>query len=163
MRINTDKCIAVDIPGRGKLDLRFLVLDLNGTIALDGQVLLGVPERVAALQDRLAVYLLTADTHGTGTAIASQLNAQLHRLTPGVEARQKAGFVRALGAAHAAAVGNGTNDALMLAAAALGIGVLGQEGLATAALQAADLVVPNIIAALDLFIHPKRLIATLRQ
>lgn len=51
----------------------------------------------------------------------------------------------------------------MLAAAALGIAVLGPEGLATEALQAADLVVGQVEDALDLLLHPTRLLATLRR
>ena len=153
----------IDLPGRAPLTLRHLALDLNGTIALDGQLLPGVAERVARLRDRLDIYLLTADTSGRGAATASQLGIQLHRLASGQEAEQKAGFVRHLGAAHTVAVGNGANDALMLSIASLGIAVLGHEGLALPALQAADLVVPDIAAALDLLLHPKRLIATLRR
>jgi P-type E1-E2 ATPase len=154
---------AIDIPGRGPLQPRSLVLDLNGTIALDGELLPGVAERIAALGDRLIIYLLTADTRRRGAATAEQLGIQLCRLTPGQEAQQKADFVHQLGAAHTVAVGNGANDALMLAAAGLGIAVLGCEGLAVAALQAADLAVPHVTDALDLLLYPQRLIATLRQ
>jgi soluble P-type ATPase len=46
--------------------------------------------------------------------------------------------------------------------AALGIAVLGDEGLSVSAMQNADLVVKNISDALDLFLKPKRLTATLR-
>jgi P-type E1-E2 ATPase len=154
---------AIDIPGHKCLEPRHLILDLNGTIALDGQLLPGVAEQVTALRKRLAIFLLTADTRGKGAATADQLGVQLHRLTPGQEAQQKADFVHSLGAAHTVAVGNGANDALMLVAAGLGIAMLGREGLAVAALQAADLVVPDVAAALDLLLHPKRLIATLRR
>lgn len=46
---------AIDIPGRGLLEPHHLVLDLNGTIALDGQLLPGVAERVAALRDQMTI------------------------------------------------------------------------------------------------------------
>jgi P-type E1-E2 ATPase len=157
------KRLTLDIPGHGPLELRHLVLDLNGTVALDGELLPGVAERMDMLRDRLVVYLITADTHGQGTTTAHQLDIELHRLAPGQEAQQKGDFVHQLGAPCNAAVGNGANDALMLATAGLGIAVSGREGLAIAALQAADLVVPNIIDALDLLLYPKRLMATLRR
>jgi len=157
------KCQTIDIPGCGCLEPHHLVLDLNGTIALDGEVLPGVAERLAVLRDRMNISLLTADTHGLGAATATQLGIRLHRLRPGQEAQQKADFVNSLGAAHTVAMGNGANDAQMLAAARLGIAVLGHEGLAVAAFQAADLIVPDVADALDLLLHPKRLIATLRQ
>jgi soluble P-type ATPase len=50
----------------------------------------------------------------------------------------------------------------MLAEAALGIGVIGDEGMATEALIASDVVVRNISDALDLLREPRRLVASLR-
>ena len=61
------------------------------------------------------------------------------------------------------AVGNGRNDRLMLKEAALGIAVLQAEGAAAEALLAADVVAPDILAALDLLLAPEGLIATLRS
>jgi soluble P-type ATPase len=70
--------------------------------------------------------------------------------------------VQALGAGHVVAIGNGRNDRMMLAAAALGIAVCGTEGLAGEALRASAVVVGGITDGLDLLLHPKRLLATLR-
>ena len=153
----------IELPGREPLALCALVLDLNGTIALDGELIAGVSERVAALQQLVDVYLLTADTRGTAAGIAEALGCSLHKLTRGAEAEQKADLVRQLGAAGVAAIGNGANDAKMLETAALGIAVLGPEGLAVSTLHAADIVVPHIDDALDLLLKPVRLIATLRR
>ena len=155
--------IRLDIPGREILELEHLVLDLNGTIALDGEVLVGVPERLAALSESLAVLMVTADTQGRATAIAGQLGVGLVRVTPGDEADQKGTLVEQLGAERVVAIGNGANDAWMLRAAALGMAVLGPEGLAEEALRAADVVVASIHDALDLLLHPRRLVATLRR
>jgi soluble P-type ATPase len=44
----------------------------------------------------------------------------------------------------------------------LGVAVLGCEGLASACLAAADVVVPGVESALDLLLYPRRLMATLR-
>jgi soluble P-type ATPase len=164
--------LTVEIPGYGCLTLEHLALDLNGTLALDGEVLPGVLERLEALSSHLQIHLLTADTRGRGADTAAALGIRLHRLTPGFvvsaqpngdEAAQKRAFVESLGAEKVTAVGNGANDAEMLAVAALGIAVLGPEGLARAAWQKADLVVPDVGAALDLLLHPQRLVATLRH
>jgi P-type E1-E2 ATPase len=154
--------LTVEIPGCGPLALEHLVLDLNGTLALDGEILPGVAERLADLSPHLQIHLLTADTRGRGATTADALGISLHRLTPGNEAAQKRAFVESLRAERVAAVGNGANDAEMLAVAALGVAVLGPEGLARAAWQKADLIVPDIGAALDLLLHPQRLVATLR-
>ncbi len=72
------------------------------------------------------------------------------------------GFGR-LDAHHVVAVGNGRNDRLMLAAAALGIGVCGREGIASEAMQSSRIVVGNILDALDLMLSTTRLIASLRD
>ena len=45
----------------------------------------------------------------------------------------------------------------------LAIAVLGEEGLAMETLNAADVVVPHVNAALDLLLNPLRLVATLRR
>jgi P-type E1-E2 ATPase len=82
---------------------------------------------------------------------------------PQGEASQKAAFVRGLGAEHVVAIGNGANDAAMLQKAAIGIAVLGPEGLALEALLAADVVAPDILTALELLQDPARLVATLRR
>jgi P-type E1-E2 ATPase len=139
------------------------VLDLNGTIAVDGQVLPGVAERLATLSAELTVHLVTADTQGQAAQGAERLGLHLFRVVAGGEADQKLGLVAQLGPAQTAAIGNGANDARMLAAAGLGIAVLGPEGLAMTALQAADVVVGRIEDALDLLLWPQRLIATLRR
>lgn len=155
--------ITINIPGRGTLEVANLVLDLNGTIALDGEVLPGVAERLAVLATRLTVHLVTADTQGQAAQSAERLGLRLVRIVPGDEAGQKLNLVAQLGPATTVAIGNGANDAGMLAAAGLGIAVLGQEGLATVALQAAGVVVGRIEDALDLLLRPRRLIATLRR
>ncbi len=155
--------LKIDIPSYKTLELQYLALDMNGTLALDGQLLPGVIERIERLRETLVVILISADTHGGLAENAAQLGAQAVRLQPGNEAAQKAAWVASLGASMVVAVGNGANDVEMLRAAALGIAVLGEEGLATECLRAADVVAPSITAALDLLIHPRRLVATLRR
>ncbi len=154
--------LEITIPSRGLLRLEYLVLDVNGTIALDGQLLPGVRERLDRLRVALDLWLVSADTHGTLAELADALQVKWRRLKQGDEAGQKAAFVQELGAGRVIAFGNGANDAAMLQRAALGIAVMGGEGLATACLTAADVVVPSIESALDLLLYPRRLIATLR-
>ncbi|PWH18210.1 MAG: ATPase P [Anaerolineae bacterium] len=155
--------IELNIPGRGSFSLEHLVMDVNGTLALDGVLLDGVVKRIGALRDRLQIHLLTADTHGRQAAIDHVLNLQAVRIRGGQEAEQKAEYVRHLGAERVAAIGQGANDALMLREAALGICVLSMEGLSIESLTAADLLMPDILSALDLFEKPLRLIASLRK
>jgi P-type E1-E2 ATPase len=154
--------LEIDIPSRGLLHLKYLVLDVNGTIALDGQLIPGVRERLDRLRESLDVWLVSADTQGTLAELATTLQVQVRRLQSGDEAAQKAALVDELGMGHVVAIGNGANDAAMLQRATLGIAVLGGEGMSAACLDAADVVASSIESALDLLLYPRRLVATLR-
>jgi len=55
----------ITIPSRGLLRLQYLVLDVNGTIALDGRLLRGVSERLERLRKSLEPWLVRAETQGT--------------------------------------------------------------------------------------------------
>lgn len=154
--------IEIDIPGRGILQLEHLVCDVNGTLAVDGKLIEGVAATINRLRDRLTVHLVTANTHGSQNLIDQQLSLQAHILTSGDEARQKTEYIQHLGAEHVIAIGQGANDAGMLAAAAIGICVFSREGSALAAVHSADLVTADILTAFELIEKPVRLIATLR-
>jgi P-type E1-E2 ATPase len=155
--------IELTIPGRGELQLEHLVCDVNGTLALDGQLLDGMVRALNNLRDRLNLHLLTADTHGRQAVIDQQLNLRAQRIQPGEESQQKAAFIRQLGAEQVVAIGQGANDAEMLRSAGLGICVLSAEGSAVETLLAADLVVANIFDALELLEKPLRIVASLRK
>gem|GEM_PF-236018 len=155
--------IELNIPGRGLIQLEHLVTDVNGTLAVDGQLIDGLARELRNLRDRLEIHLLTADTHGKQAAIDMQLGLQGVRIQPGNEAEQKAEFVRRLGADRVVAIGQGANDSAMLEQAALGICVGSTEGAAVETLLAADIFVPDIFTALQLMEKPLRIVATLRK
>jgi P-type E1-E2 ATPase len=155
--------IEMNIPGRGLVELEHLVCDVNGTLALDGQLLDGVVRLLGSLRDRLQLHLLTADTHGRQEAIDFQLGLQAVRISPGNEGEQKAAYVERLNANRVVAIGQGANDAAMLKTARLGICVLSSEGTAIETLLAADILAPDIQSALELLDRPIRLVATLRK
>jgi len=154
--------LAVEIPGRSTLLLKYLVLDYNGTLAKDGLLQPGVEEGLNLLSLCLEIHILTADTFGKCQSECQGIKGKVQILSQTVGGEAKAAYVENLGAEFTVAVGNGANDRLMLAKAALGIVVLGPEGTSLQALQNADLAVPDIATGLDLLLRPKRLIATLR-
>jgi P-type E1-E2 ATPase len=155
--------IELNIPGRGILQLKHLASDVNGTLALDGRLLDGVGSALLKLADRLQIHLLTADTHGRQDRIDERLGLSAVRIPAGDEVQAKAGYVRKLGSEHVVALGQGANDAGMLRAAAVGICILSQEGLAGEALDAASLILPDILSALSMLENPMRLVASLRR
>lgn len=152
----------IDVPGWNRLVLEHLVLDFNGTLALDGKLLPGVRERLDGLAPALKIHVLTADTFGSVQDQMRGIACAASVIPASEQARAKAAYVEALGPSGCVAVGNGRNDALMLEAAALGIALLQEEGAAPGTLAAADVVCRSIRDALDLLAHPLRLAATLR-
>jgi soluble P-type ATPase len=154
--------LEMTIPGMERLYIEHLVIDFNGTLAQDGLVLEGVRERLASLAERLYLHVITADTFGQARDELAGLPLELVILPDGNQAEAKLAYIQRLNAAQVAAIGNGRNDALMLQAAALGIAVLQGVGTARETFQAAALVTPNILVALDLLVFPQRLTATLR-
>lgn len=155
--------IRIAIPGFGALEIAHVVLDYNGTIAVDGALLPGVAERIARLAQDATVHVVTADTFGSARRELAALPCEVVVLAPSGQSRAKRDHVERLGAARCAAIGNGRNDRGMLRAAALGIAVVQAEGASALALAAADVIAPDVRAALDLLVAPQRLVATLRD
>jgi len=149
----------IAIPGRPPLELEHLLLDVNGTLTDRGELIDGVADKLGRLGETLEAHLLSADTFGSLADVASALGV---RSTTVLDGEEKLALVRELGPERCAAIGNGANDARMLAEAALGIVVIGGEGAASAAIQAADVVCASIGAALDLLLDQQALAATLR-
>lgn len=154
--------IAVTIPGYGSLELKHLVLDYNGSLAVDGTLVAGVKEALSALADALEVHVITADTFGGAGIELAGLPVNLTIVPDVDQAQAKLAHVERLGSQSVFAIGNGRNDRLMLAAAAVGVALVQREGGAAEAVAAADVVATSILDALDLLREPRRLIATLR-
>lgn len=150
------------IPGYKELELKNLILDYNGTIALDGQIPDEVKAALIRLSEEFSIYVLTADTHGTAHAMCEGLPLNIRTFPGSAATAEKLAIVNALGAHTCAAIGNGRNDCDMCAASALSIAVIGEEGAYTGLLSAADVCTRSILEALTLLEKPKRLIATLR-
>ncbi len=155
--------IEIDIPGYKQLQLKHLVLDYNGTLASDGILLDGIESRLKALAEQLQIHVLTADTFGQVQSALAGISCRLSILPQGNQHLAKLHYVEQLDSAMIVCIGNGRNDRLMLQEAALGIVVMQEEGVAIETLLAADVAAPSSLAALDLLLHPLRLVATLQS
>ncbi|MDJ0757430.1 MAG: hypothetical protein QNJ45_28105 [Ardenticatenaceae bacterium] len=155
--------ISVIIPDFGSLELHHLVMDYNGTLAVDGPLLAELKPKLRALHHHLTLHVVTADTFGHAREQLADLPCRLAILQEGNQAEQKEKLIHRLGPSSVVAIGNGRNDRLMVGTAALGLAVIQQEGAAAQTLMAADAVCTSTANALDLLLNPKRLIATLRS
>ena len=155
--------INIAIPGWGNMDVENMILDLNGTIATDGKIPPEVKEKINSLSKRIKIYVLTADTQGTAGEEVRGMSAELITIPDVASKEGKLEFLNNVSPETTVAIGNGNNDQLILKEAALGIAVLGDEGMSVSTLKDADMVVKNISHALDLFLKPTRLFATLME
>lgn len=154
------------IPGQLPLEVRHLVLDYNGTLAVDGTLVAGVAERLRELAlppHHFSIHVVTADTMGSVRRQLEGLPCAVSILGPAAQDEAKREYIRGVGPKETVAIGNGQNDCLMLAEAALGIALVGEEGAAVQTVLAARVVCRDILSALDLLRKPQRLAATLRR
>lgn len=154
--------VTIEIPGRKSLTLESIVLDFNGTIAIDGKIKSAVKPMLRALSEQYRIYVITADTRGTAAAEVEGLPVTLliyNTTDAGIHKRE---LVEKLGPDRCVCIGNGNNDRFMFQTAALSIAVLESEGLYAPLLMDADMVVRSSEEALELLCNPKRLISGLR-
>ena len=55
----------IEIPGRKKIEVRDIVFDYNGTIAIDGSLIDGVAKAINELSNDIHFHVITADTYGS--------------------------------------------------------------------------------------------------
>jgi len=154
--------ISIDVPGFGRMKLEHLVLDYNGTIAFDGNLIDGVAEMLQELSSSLSIHVLTADTFGTVTETLAGTACTVVVLPQHEQDIGKRDYVSSIGPERTVSIGNGRNDSLMLNLSRLGIAVILEEGAAVNTIQSADVICTDILSALNLLKHPLRLVATLR-
>lgn len=152
----------LDIPGYGKLEIKNLILDYNGTIAKDGKLLDGLKEMLIQLETVVDIYVLTADTYGTVENELKDLPVKVKVIKGENELVEKRDFARELGSQVTMGIGNGYNDQLMFKEVKVSVAVIGSEACATILFNIADLVVKDIYDALGLLLNPTRLRASLR-
>lgn len=152
----------IEIPGKGKVNLKYLVSDFTGTLSIDGNLVPGVKEKLNQIAQFLEIYILTADTFGKAKEALKETKVKTYILEPENEDLQKENFIKKLGSEYVIALGNGKNDRKMVKQAKIGIAVMLEEGCAVETLINADIIVKSPIDALNLILNPKRLIAVLR-
>lgn len=155
--------LKIEIPAYKNLKIQNIVFDYNGTLAEDGELIYGVKNKLKEISNSLNVYIITADTFGTVKKNFEDIKVQVEIISKENGTKDKVDFIKEIGADRTIAVGNGNNDELMLKESAIGIAILGNEGLATKTMIASDLIIKDINDLFDLIKNKNRLIATLRK
>ncbi|SFD66863.1 HAD family hydrolase [Pseudoalteromonas denitrificans] len=153
----------IDIPGRKTVEIQNVLLDFNGTIAIDGKLITGVSAKINSLSHLVNFHVITADTYGTVVKQLRDTNCKIINLSTNKTYTSKCAYLNEIGKTHTLCIGNGYNDRTILKECVLGISLLQSEGLSIEALMAGDIVCKSIMDALCYLDNPKRLIATLRS
>ncbi|WDP89529.1 MAG: ATPase P [Desulfobacter sp.] len=155
--------IRFTIPGSGELAIRHMLFDYNGTLAVDGNPVPGIREKINAHSRDLDFHVITADTFGTVEQALQGVDCRVVTIPEADQDKAKADYLETLGPGATIACGNGANDELMLKKAALGVAVCLDEGMNTRALLASDLVIKDIMDLFGYLENPGRLVACLRK
>ncbi len=153
----------VKIPGKDTIEIKNIVFDYNGTVAIDGKLIKDVSKNINELSSDFNFYVITADTYGTVEKELENTNCEVITIPKPSQDISKLEFVKKLGLDITLSVGNGRNDKLMLKETILGIGILQEEGICTETLLNSDILVKSIFDVFSYLKDVNRLIATLRN
>jgi len=153
--------ISIQRPGMETLDIHFVLLDFEGTLAMDGRVHPKAKDKVNLLSKRVTVYILTKSSKEKVEETLKKMKAEILSMTEGDSSQQKLDVLQRLGPHQTAVIGNGFDDVQIMEQAGLGMCVIGKEGSSPEAVAKADLVVTSVLDALDFLLRPLRQGATL--
>ncbi len=155
--------IILQKPGGPHLEIESLLIDYEGTLAIDGRVHPKAKDKINLLSKRINIYILAKGEKEKVEERLKNVKAEVLFLQEGETTRQKLELLKKVGPERALAIGNGLDDGPLLEEAGFSICVIGQEGASGKALQKADLIVTDIIHGLDFILKPLRQKATLGQ
>jgi len=153
--------IVIQRPGQDPIEIEFILIDFEGTLAQDRRVHPKAKDKMNLLSKRTTLYILTKGEKETVEEVLKKVKAEIVYLTEGASSQGKLDLLRQLGETKTVTIGNGVDDVPMLEEAGLGICVISKEGTSSEALTKADIVVSNVLDALDFLLKPLRQKATL--
>jgi len=155
--------VKVNIPNFKSIEIKNIVFDYNGTLAKDGYVKSSTQKLLYEICDKFSVYVITADTFGTVKEQLRDFDLKVKVLDSVNHTKEKGDFIEELNSSVSIAIGNGNNDVHMLKNATISVAIMGNEGCSKEALLSSDIICKDIDEAIELFLYPKRLVATLRK
>ena len=150
-----------DVPNVGRIELKTIVLDLNGVLSVKGEVPPGVKSRINQLKKlKYNLVLLSGDVRGTAKKIAQMLGIKVIICQ---NAAEKKKAIKKLHPSTCAAIGNARIDIYTLKLARVSLLTLQAEGIHAETIKHADLIVPSINDALDLLMDKLSFSATMKK
>jgi soluble P-type ATPase len=148
--------ILIKRPGRNSLEIEFILLDFEGTLATDRRIHPKAKDKLNLLSKRTKIYILAKGEQEAIREILKKVKAEILFLPEGEVSQGKLDLLRQLGPARTVAIGNGADDVPMIEEAGLGICIMDVEGASGEAIKKADVVFTDILHALDFLLKPLR-------
>jgi soluble P-type ATPase len=153
--------IAIQRMGREPVEIEFILLDFEGTLASDRRVHPKAKDKINLLSKRTKIYILTRGEKEVVGEVLRKVKAEIVYLTERGNPETKLDLLHQLGPTRTAAIGNGVDDVPMIEEAGLSVCIIGKEGTSSEAMMRADVIFTNILDALDFLLKPLRQEATL--
>jgi soluble P-type ATPase len=143
-------------PGQDPLEIEFIMLNFEGTLATDGRVHPKAKDKLNLLSKRTRIFIFTTGEKESVSAVLRNVKAEVVYLREGDASRGKHDLLQQLEPHRAVAIGSGVSDIEMIQNSAFGIGVMSREGTLSEVIDKADLVFMTVVDALDFLLKPLR-------
>ncbi len=153
--------ISIQRPGKEPLEIDYLLIDFEGTLASDGRVHPKAKDKINLLSKRTKIYILAKGEREKVEETLRRVKAELFFVKEEESSVQKLDLLLNLGPSRAVVIGNGMDDLQMMEEAGLSMAIIGKEGASGGLIQTADLVFTHIVDALDFLLKPLRQKSTL--
>jgi len=149
------------VPGVGAIEIDTLVVDSNGTLTINGEIVAGVMERIHRLQSLgVDVVMISSDQRGNARNIALSSGITYYEAA---NSREKEDVLLSLESRNVAAIGNARIDIGLFVQSIVSIATLQKEGIHKDIIDHVDVIVPCINDALDFFLDEDTFIATMKR
>ena len=148
--------ITIQRPGQKSLEIEFILIDLEGSLASDRRVHPKAKDKINLLSKRAKIYILAKGEKEKIEDTLRKVRADLFFPMEGETSKEKLNLLRKLGIERTVVIGNGVDDAPMMEEASLSICIIGKEGTSSETIKKADIVFTNILDALDFLLKPLR-------
>jgi soluble P-type ATPase len=149
------------VTGVGEIEINTIVLDLNGTLAVNGIIPAGVEEKLNKLKELgFEIILFTGNQRGDAQVQCDRLGIDFKQAKTSEE---KEALFLEYDVETTAAIGNARIDLGKFKHAKVSVATLQAEGIHTGILSEVDVIVPTINDALQFFIDADVFGATMRR
>jgi len=149
------------IPEDATIEIKTIVLDLNGTLSVNGKISKKTKEKIKILRKlNYRIVLLSGDMRGTAQKFAKDLDIELIKAK---NAQEKGEAIKKLNPKTCASIGNARIDIETFKIAKIAIATMQAEGIHAAIIKHVDIITPTIEDALNLFIDSNSFCATMRK